>query len=70
MTDRSKPAVRVAPATRQPMTAEQVRKLEEERRRKAARPGTAEPRHADPVDESSDESFPASDPPAHGGGRR
>lgn len=23
------------------------------------------PRHEDPVDEASDESFPASDPPAH-----
>jgi hypothetical protein len=37
---------------------------------KPAKPEPAEAKHPDPVDESGDESFPASDSPAHGGGER
>ena len=63
---------RTAPGTRPP-TAEEIRqRAEREKRRKMAapKPERPEPGQEDPIDEASDESFPASDPPAHGGGRR
>jgi hypothetical protein len=47
-----------------------AKKEREQRRKQPPKPEKPQPTHQDPVDESSDESFPASDPPAHGGGDR
>jgi len=70
MPDRPRPEPRPEKNPPRPMTSEEARRLEEQKRRKMAKPEPGKPTHEDPVDESSDESFPASDPPAHGGGRR